>query len=85
MKRIAIWQGYDRVLQKRLTFGLRITRGEIPISAMNAGILGYVLSPETNANEEGFVLSRKVYERFQMAGLSPEQIDATLVRAHNKK
>jgi hypothetical protein len=48
-------------------------------------LLGYIDSPESHAAEEGFVAGRLVYETFQMAGFTPEQIDHALVRAHRKR
>jgi len=48
-------------------------------------ILGYISAPGSHATEEGFVASRLVYETFQMAGFTPEQVDAALIRAHKKK
>lgn len=48
-------------------------------------ILGYVYAPGSDAGEEGFLAARRVYDRFQAVGFTPEQIDAALVRAHNKR
>ena len=35
--------------------------------------------------EEGFVETRRVYERLQGAGFTPDQIDAAVIRAHMDK
>ena len=48
-------------------------------------LLGYLYAPGTDCTEEGFVPARLVYEKFQTAGFTPEQIDFALVRAHDKK
>jgi GTPase SAR1 family protein len=48
-------------------------------------ILGYLHSPGPDAEEDGFIAARSVYEKFQMVGFTPEQVDFALIRAHDKK
>ncbi|MGD0498781.1 MAG: hypothetical protein ABSC23_10135 [Bryobacteraceae bacterium] len=48
-------------------------------------LLGYLSAPGADGTEDGFVPARMVYEKFQTAGFTPEQIDSAIVRAHDKK
>jgi hypothetical protein len=48
-------------------------------------LLSFVHSAGTAEDREGFIEGRRIYDRFQSAGFTPEQIDASIIRAHNKK
>lgn len=48
-------------------------------------LLSFVHATGTAEDKEGFIEGGRVYERFQSAGFTPEQIDGSIVRAHAKR
>jgi len=48
-------------------------------------VIGLLASSNTPGVEEGFVEASKVYEHLQALGFTPEQIDAAIIRGHDKK
>ena len=52
---------------------------------LTPGLLGFLQSPQDAAGEDGFVLTKALYERFQILGFTPEQIDLALIRSHRKR
>jgi hypothetical protein len=48
-------------------------------------LIGLLASVNNPSVEDGFVETSKVYEHLQALGFTPEQIDAAIIRGHNKK
>ncbi len=48
-------------------------------------VIGLLASSNNPSVEEGFVEASKVYEHLQALGFTPEQIDAVILRGHDKK
>ncbi len=52
---------------------------------LQPSLLSFVHGTGTAEDKEGFIEGPRIYDRFQSAGFTPEQIDAAIIRAHNKK
>ncbi len=48
-------------------------------------VIGLLGSSNNPSVEEGFIETSKIYEHLQALGFTPEQIDAAIIRGHNKK